>query len=384
MNLLWLVMQAVLSLFSVVLPLKKNRIIFNSTGNNNYNFNSRFLFEYMVGRDKGEREVLFVINDKEKRGELIKSGVTGVINANSIAGIFLCLTAKVWVCSTIESPVFSLIRKKNRIVYHLGHGIPLKNIGLAENNISFLRRVNRYIRLRLFTHVTCYSELFMPVLSNAFKNKLAVYLELGQPRNDLLVKSVNPHSDILPVPTGGGVNKILYSPTWRPYAETQFFPFADMCVKTLHDFLEKTNSIIYLRPHPYYSAIIDETLYASPRVIYLGCDVVTDITPNLDCFNILVTDYSSIFLDFYAFDNKAVIFVPYDLDKYEGLVGFSVPYEMLTKGEHVYSLSGFLKSIEMAMDNSGDNYDNIRRLLNIKSDGNCLEHFLEIERLRVL
>ncbi|MNQ93090.1 CDP-glycerol:poly(glycerophosphate) glycerophosphotransferase [compost metagenome] len=213
-----------------------------------------------------------------------------------------------------------MVRKKNRIVYHLGHGIPLKNIGLAENNIPALRKINRNIRLRLFTHVTCYSEFFMPVLSNAFRNKSAVYLKLGQPRNDSLINYTQQHPDVLS--KNVSENKILYSPTWRSYADTHFFPFTDMCVQKLHDFLEKTNSIIYLRAHPYYPAIIDERLYASSRVVYLGSDIITDITPHLDCFNVLVTDYSSIFLDFYALNEKSVIFVPYDFDKYDDLDGY--------------------------------------------------------------
>ncbi|MNF81926.1 hypothetical protein D3C84_642180 [compost metagenome] len=65
------------------------------------------------------------------------------------------------------------------------------------------------------------------------------------------------------------------------------------------------------------------------------------------------------------------------------MVGFSVPYKIIAKGDQVCSLSGFLNSIEMAINSHGDDYSDMRKLLNIKSDGNCFEHFLEIERLRI-
>lgn len=382
MNILWLIFQAIASLLSVFIPLDRNKIVFNSTNNQNYNFNSKFLFEYYRDKSNSDLNVFFVINNKDKQKLLAKEGVNNIISSNSFYGIFLCLTAKIWICSTIEAPIFSLVRRRGRIVYHLGHGIPLKNIGLAEKKISFTKKINRHLRLRLFTHITSYSELFVPVLKKAFKNENAEYVMLGQPRNDFLLEGEHILSDIDCLVNTGASKRILYSPTWRSYAETKFFPFSDMDKKKLHAFLEATNTIIYLRPHPYFKASIDNDIYGSTRVKYFGSDVISDVTPYLNFFDILITDYSSIFLDFYALDGKLVIFLPYDLDIYDDIVGFSVPYATLAAGEIVDSLSGLIKCIDASLFTGGDDYSDIRCQLNIKSSGNCLEHYSKIECLR--
>ncbi|MFD2021287.1 CDP-glycerol glycerophosphotransferase family protein [Pseudocitrobacter faecalis] len=54
------------SIFYVFSSLDKNIFIFNSTGNNNYNFNSRFLYEYMTAMNDPSIKCYFVVNDDAK------------------------------------------------------------------------------------------------------------------------------------------------------------------------------------------------------------------------------------------------------------------------------------------------------------------------------
>lgn len=373
-----------LSLFK---RLDKKRVIFNSTGNINYNFNSKFLFEYLLQIDEPEVECFFVVNDDGLRTKLLDSGLKNIISSKRLKYKFLIFNAKVWVCSTIESPVECIFKRRDRIVYHLGHGVPLKNIGLAENKISVIKKINRYLKLRIFTHVTCYSDYFEDVLYRAFNcNDGIEYLKLGQPRNDTilsedlrdfqLMKSLclKFMSDI----QFRKAKKILYCPTWRNFAVTEFFPFTDFDLKKLNDVLEENNIIIFTREHPYYKSQSPVGINNIQRVVPLNADVVNDITPCLSFFDKLLTDYSSIFVDF-LITGKSVGFIPYDLTEYNNVVGFSKPYDQLTVGEKIICFEGFLNSIR---DNTFNGYtSDYLNKFNVKSSGNCLEHYLNIVKL---
>ena len=58
------------------------------------------------------------------------------IETNSIQGMLYSLKAYTWITSSLELPVGGIFQRINRLVIHLGHGTPLKNIGFLEKNIS--------------------------------------------------------------------------------------------------------------------------------------------------------------------------------------------------------------------------------------------------------
>ncbi len=362
-------------------------LIFNSTGNDNYNFNSRFLYEFMTKEQDENIRCYFVVNDDCKRKLLLECGVNNVISNKTLKNKILIFNAKTWICSTIETPVTSFFKKKNRIVYHLGHGVPLKNIGMAERKISYIKKINRYLKLRVFTHVTCYSDFFYDVLYRAFnKNDKICYMKLGQPRNDSILRIDSSERKIIEklclkvvsIKELSNAKKILYCPTWRNYATTIFFPFPDFDAKKLSDYLERNNILIFTREHPYYNFDFPCGVENIRRIIPLNSDVLSDITPGLSFFDLLLTDYSSIFIDFLV-TGKPVNFIPYDLDTYNKKVGFSKPYSELAVGEYIYNFSGFLKCIN---ENTSECYhQEYLNNFNVKSAGNCFEHYNNIRKI---
>lgn len=382
-----IIIDNLLSLVFIFFRLNEKVCIFNSTGNVNYNFNSRFLYEFILGESDNTLKCYFIINDDSKRKKLLEKGYQNIISSKSFKNKMLILCAKTWVCSTIEPPVDCFLKRKHRVVYHLGHGVPLKNIGMAENRISLIKKINRYLKLRVFTHVTCYSPFFHDVLYKAFnRNEHISYLPLGQPRNDTIL-AVNDKIKIDSTISGLDrfsedelleSKKVLYCPTWRNYAKTLFFPFSKFDPVILNEFLERENIIIFTREHPYYEFEKPHGVENIKRVVQINSDVLSDITPFLSCFDMMITDYSSIFIDF-LITGKPVVFVPYDLHKYETLVGFSKPYKDIAFGEHVHDFSDFL---EVIGSNSFAGYtQEYLSAFNIKPTGNCLEHYLKLKEL---
>jgi len=377
-----LVSDNILGLISLLFPLKRKVFIFNSTHNRNYNFNSKFLFEYLNKNHSEQATYYFVINDESLRRKLIAEGKINIINATSFKNKWLILRSKFWICSTIEPPVEFYIKNPKRIVYHLGHGIPLKNIGMAEENISNLKKINRKVKLRMFTHVICYSNYFKSVMEKVFNTNKIEFLPFGQPRNDYVIDDgIDEKVELLSVEDDSF--KILYCPTWRDYAKAKYFPFSDFTIEDLDSFLIENNIKLYTRDHPYYS--FDKPLnFSNARNVYeLNADTLSDITPHLKKFNLLITDYSSIFFDFYILEKK-VLFIPYDLERYSKNIGFSKDYEELAYGKKIDSFNDFKASIiELIADKKEYQKELTDYLLklNIKSSGNCSEHANYLIRL---
>lgn len=86
-----------------------------------------------------------------------------------------------------------------------------------------------------------------------------------------------------------------------------------MTKKALDAFLEKEDAVIFLRTHISEQGNADP--YLSHRVRYLGNEQAEDIMDIADIFDILITDYSSIYIDYLLLD-RPLIFLPYDKEQY--------------------------------------------------------------------
>lgn len=355
----------------------KRRLIFNSSFNKNYNFNSKYLFEYFLERQSEDSlEVRFVINDRKKRKDLIEKYGPYFIETQSFKGKWYVLRSKVWITSTLETPVFSIFRHKERKVYHLGHGVPLKKIGLAEEKISKLKYLNRKLRTRIFTHVLCYSDELEDAMQKVFQNEDIKYVKLGQPRNDSLSDRKESLENFYQE-EGKESRLILYAPTWRPYDKTILFPFIDLDIDKLNEFLIKENLIIFLRSHPYYEVDIKKEIIGLDRVKVLSSETVPEIMDYLNQFDLLITDYSSIYLDYLPL-NKPIIFLPYDYKRYSKEVGFSLDYDKFSPGFKVVTFVDFMSSLKKSL-NSEEDYEcnriKINRFINGKKQDNCKENY---------
>ncbi|NCC44090.1 MAG: hypothetical protein EOM18_11045, partial [Clostridia bacterium] len=166
---------------------------------------------------------------------------------------------------------------------------------------------------------------------------------------------------------------VLYAPTFRDKEPTKLFPFSEfedfgreqegvtaqreeaMCQnKNISDsqeklisWLEQEQIFLCIRMHLY-----DQTGYEwlkkldvpGSRIRFLNEDRQGDIMEILNVFDLLVTDYSSIYID-YLLTGKPIVFLPYDQEKYLQERGMNFPYEKVTPGPKPKSLQEFLNSI---------------------------------------
>ena len=339
----------------------KNIWIFSSTDNERYNYNSKYLFEYVL---KNENDITpyFVINDDKLRERLqLEYGKDFFIETSSKEGIKKVLSGGVWFTSA-GLPLYGINLNKKRIIVNLWHGIPLKKIALMENNFGILKRLYfKNIFSKNYSYILTTSKNLLPIMKESFGVAEEVVKVWGQPRNDCLFEKVDQNNLKSIIPNLTSYDKlILYAPTYRDDDETKIFPFEDYDKEELESFLESNKAIIFIRTH--IAESIDVEKYLGKRIILLNENIIEDIMPVLNLFDILITDYSSIYIDFLLLQ-KPLIFLPYDKEKYLHKRGFNFEYDKVTPGYKPDNMKDFMKYIEESF-KGNDFYKKERQVVN--------------------
>lgn len=309
---------------SLFLPKKKGRIILNSHFNESFDFNSKYLFLYLL---KNNYDVWYVVNNKENREELIKQYGNHFIETESFRGKIFALRSKLWFVSAFELPVGGIFLRWGRTIVHLTHGSLIKNVGILEKNVSFIKKL--YYRLFIRTNLSysvATSDFFVPSTAGYTGLSQNKVLVTGFPRNDELINSTKE----VPLVLKNDSFKILYAPTWRKDADVNLFPFTDFDTDDFNTFLKENNITIYIRLHPYNEVSIKDELLKS-NIKLFSTSTCKEIMDCLSCFDALITDYSSILYDFMIL-NRPLMFFPYDYEEYEKKVGFAVDYSVISPG----------------------------------------------------
>ena len=337
--------------------------LFSSTDNSHYNYNSRYLFEY-VKENLPEITPLFVINDSELRNSLSsKYGKQYFIETESIQGIRQALSAGVWFTSA-GLPAYGTGRHKKRLIINLWHGVPLKKIALLDPNLKKAARI--YFKKIFSENYTCIlttSHELIPLMARSFavsEDKIKVW---GQPRNDGLFQK-NDCREILGqlFPDLPEYTKtVLYAPTFRDYGQVQLFPFKDFDQKQLEAFLDEKNMLLFIRTHVAEQG--SAAPYLGKRIRFLGNEQAEDVTGILNIFDCLITDYSSIYID-YLLTDKPMIFLPYDRQQYLDGRGMNFDYDDVTPGPKPETFNDFLDALSPKEDFWKSERTRVNRLFN--------------------
>jgi CDP-glycerol glycerophosphotransferase len=247
----------------------------------------------------------------------------------------------------------------------LWHGTPLKEIELAQHRrrdalrprpVVWLLGVHRAIVGRFVHHhlVICTSDfLARGVFAQSFKSDRIV--GLGYPRNDVILGG----DDYDPVLVDNGVDlaaravidehrarggkALLYAPTFRDNGK---HPTDDgsLDIERLSEFARRHDLLVVLKLHPFLADAMSGL--SAPNILQVS--PVSDIYPLLSHFDLLLTDYSSIFFDYLLLD-RPVVFYPYDMESYRGGRELLFDYDAMTPGPRAVDFDGLLAALESTL-----------------------------------
>jgi CDP-glycerol glycerophosphotransferase (TagB/SpsB family) len=303
--------------------------------------NQRALFEH-VKADPNIRKLIFF------RGTPEDFQIEGAVNYEIIQhgtlhGLLQLARCKVVFLTHSISMDFSLrwgakgfailpLAMRSRVVVNLWHGIPLKRLLYAANEetrrhtdrVPYRRRERlHYAGLIASSDVDSYAmaAMFYPL------NYQQIWCT-GLPRNDFLTcptlrlpryirDSLTRIQELQ-----GGKRLVVYAPTYRQTdvsTQAHYYQFSDAEIKELKDVLRQNNAVLGYRPHYFKNSTSYFNLdrYIDGELIV---DVSQSVVPEFSALaracDLLVTDYSSVYIETLYLGKPAICFA-YDLEHYQ-------------------------------------------------------------------
>ena len=236
------------------------------------------------------------------------------------------------------------------LLVNLWHGIALKGLGNMDVRVKTSKAINALKKeTNQYDLLSVSSEIDRAVMSASFLLPTSKIVVTGLPRNDWLVENLamlpndlnmrkienNPFAD---------KTFILYAPTFRDWQNGEYCFSIDE-VKKLIELLEKNNAILGIRGHVNDTNALDHLMKTSSCIVDCGFHHFPDIHGLLACADIVITDYSSLWVDYLLIDRPIIGFV-YDLNKY--LQGRNLNYDYVSffPGELVKNGDELLVALE--------------------------------------
>ena len=273
------------------------------------------------------------------------AGITRVIDRDSSEG--LAYTLKAGLAAVTHG--FGDVNRyglSGAVIVQLWHGAPLKKLHAdspAVTSLGGLERVPGVAALlrtayrkgtRRISLMPTSSGYFVPFLASAFDLLGGQVQVLGEPRADLLFTGTQdarraaaravlaPHLGEF---TGSRV--VLYAPTWRDGDPDPGVP-TELQWQRIQEVCEQLDVVLFVRPHP---LGVGEYNHSSPRVRLLTAAVQPESMPLLWGLDALVTDYSSMAVDYVVTGGPLLLLAP-DLESYKRTRGLYVDYAWLAGG----------------------------------------------------
>ncbi len=274
-----------------------------------------------------------------------------------------------------------------RIIINLWHGIVVKDLSHPEigimNNFLVKELSHHYIITSSEKDKLIMQKVFYPTPKDNF------WLT-GLPRNDFLKVKENDLPKILQdeltfIKTLKGSKKlIIYTPTYKESrVGGYYYSFDQQEVNALKSFLKANNFILGVRYHLYNQPEgILEKLIDNQLIVDMSARVISNMSVLIREANIIVTDYSSIYIDAMYIKKKLISFA-YDFDHYmKKQHGLFYEFNEVFPGEICYTFDDLMKALEKYRNSSTnidiEKYNKMRKIFFEYDDAKNTERILNL------
>lgn len=327
-------------------------IVFESFGGKNYSDSPKYIYEYMQ-KHYPKLNYIWVFKNPNQNvitgnAVKVKKGSKEYYDAYS--------KAKFWVTNA-RLPLY-LNKKDNQIYIQTWHGTPLKRLANDMKIVRMPGTTTPKYKKNFYAETSRWDYLISPnrYSTNIFKTAFWMdenrTLEIGYPRNDILVNRSNDQKYIeklkkeLNIPKGKKI--IMYAPTWRDDEFVKKGKYLFDLKINLENLQKELGDefVILLRMHYLISNALDLSGYEDFAIDVSNYNDISELYLISDA---LITDYSSVMFDF-GILKRPQYFFAYDIEKYDkGLRGFYMDYMNDLPGEIItdeFKLAEELKDID--------------------------------------
>lgn len=325
-----------------------------------------------VSAGRARAQVIWLAGSEDE-AELARSQGFRTVSRASFMGFWATLRARYVVVTHGFGDVnrYAVFRA---LVVNLWHGAPLKRLHFDADVTTdvpgppilrrLLTRMYRSGTSRM-SLVTAGSTTAARRLRSAFRVQPGIVQVTGDPRLDELAMQLQDRRlardarrrllDAAGVAHPDDVGRIvLYAPTWRDGRSDPALPSAEE-QERLREWVNDANVTLIIRSHPLGRGAYDDVARGHDRIRLLPADRLPDLSSVLSGIDVLVTDYSSVAIDFALTGRPIVWFAP-DLATYEHTRGLYEPYEVTTEGHWVSTWDEAMTRVERLIDPRSANY----------------------------
>lgn len=292
----------IFTIFSYLIPKKKWLYLFGSIKWEKCRWNSKYLFHFYKNQKDTVIEPIYMTYNKQisqKDNFCYVNSLKGVRNVLRAEHLFL----DAWTYAA--SPAKALLGKF--FLIRLWHGDTIKKIVLDDPNISKIEKILIQKQTHNTSLITVWSAINQERMNNAFGTNIAQITWLA--RYDQLFH--DPQNTILQDLKQKYKKLILYTPTRRDNQEI-IKPLSSEWWSAINEYCTQENALFLIKKHPNTKKIFIDKQYSH---IYSIDNLDIEIQIILYYADILITDYSSIYID-YLLTNRPVIFYAYDKEQY--------------------------------------------------------------------
>ncbi|HFD31223.1 MAG TPA: hypothetical protein ENJ28_00725 [Gammaproteobacteria bacterium] len=337
-----------IALLSLVCRKREGIVFIGMSSNSHFIDNCKYLYLYM---HENGHAVVWVTQSQSVFDEL-RGRDLPVRLLNNRNDFNYLLGVKVLVVDTIswvgDYKYFYLYGAKK---IQLWHGIGLKRIELNAPEIVqmtslYERLCGRFARYDFIASPSKFST--ENYLQPSFELPMKCFIHSGYPRNDIFFEGLK-NSDIgvdsdvearvIKKKNKGG-NIILYAPTFRDSARA---PIGQDEITMLNQFAQAKNIYFIFKFHPFVNFDLDKLDVGFSNIDLYPAK--NDIYPLFKYVDLMITDYSSIYIDFLLLD-RPVLFYCYDYSEYLAQDrGMVFDYDEMTPGDKAYNFKELIEKI---------------------------------------
>jgi CDP-glycerol glycerophosphotransferase (TagB/SpsB family) len=322
-------LNAITFFLSGLWPRDRKKLVFGAWFGTKFADNPKYLILYLAAR-ASDLDLVW-IGRKGVAAALPPDAKVRFARYGSLAAIYEMLTANFcFITHGRQDLGWMNVLRGSKVVY-LGHGVALKPMGtpIDDRSKGLVESIRRLVRkMNCYAYFVATSERHCQKMLQEFKINGATQdriLQTGQPRNDYLIqnkssalagqlraKLLSTHS----IPTTQRI--VTYLPTFRNkrYREFSFLALKGSDYERMQSLLEKNNAVILEKSHPVdgeREGDIKEK--ALGRIVPLKEGAFVDTQELLLATDMLITDYSGVYLDYLLLD-RPVLHFAYDLKYY--------------------------------------------------------------------